>query len=111
MATDNANLRQEARQLLQVARIERPTIKILMYTDAPDVVTRRRTGAFSLGRMIEHLQGHSAVFARFDVRLESRYRENSLTANNKLNDLLNREAQTGAPFDEIWFFGVHQINK
>jgi hypothetical protein len=93
-----------------VSRFDKPTIKILLYTDAPNLVTRRRTGPFSLGRMIQHLEGHSPAFARFDVRWESRYLNNSVIANNKLHDLLDREAQTGEPFDQIWFFGVHQIN-
>lgn len=111
MALNKSNPRQEAQQLFQLSRIDKPTIKILLYTDAPKLVTRRRTGPFSLGRMIQHLEGHSPAFARFDIRLESRYRNNSFTADNKLHDLLEAEARAGAPFDQIWFFGIHQINK
>lgn len=111
MAQENLrNLRADARELFELRTTDKPTIKILLYTDAPEFVTDRRVGAFSLGRMLQHLRGHSPAFARFDVRLESRYR-NSLTANNKLNDILEKERKTGAQFDQIWFFGIHQINK
>lgn len=105
------NPRTNARELLEVGKIEKPRIKILLYTDTPEIVTRERLGAFGLGRMIDHLEGHTPVFARFDVRYESRYINNSLQANNMLDRLLSREAETGQQFDQIWFFGLHQINR
>lgn len=105
------NFRDESRQLFELPHVNKPTIKILLYTDAPNLVTTRRVGSFSLGRMIEHLEGHSPAFANLEIRWESRYRDNSLTANNKLHDLLEAEAKTGEPFDQIWFFGIHQINR
>lgn len=105
------NPRASARKLFEVGKIEKPRIKILLYTDAPEIVTRERFGAFGLGRMIDHLEGHAPVFGRFDVRYESRYINNSLEANNMLDSLLTREAETGLQFDQIWFFGLHQINR
>jgi hypothetical protein len=112
MAQDTShNPRTNARELFEVGKIEKPTIKILLYTDAPEIITREHFGAFGLGRMIDHLNGHSPVFARFDVRYESRYINNSLVANNTLDALLSREAETGQQYDQIWFFGLHQINR
>jgi hypothetical protein len=103
--------RTKARQLFEVGNIKKPVIKILFYTDSPENVTEASNGAFGLGRMKEHLEGHSPVFAKFNVKYESRYINNSEIANNRLDDLLSREAQTGQQFDQIWFFGVHQINR
>lgn len=103
--------RESARILFEVEKIGRPKIKILLYTDAPEVVTKETFGAFGLGRMIKHLEGHSPVFGKFDPRYESRYTDNSDVANNTLDRLLEREKETGHPFDQIWFFGIHQINR
>lgn len=112
MDQDSAfDLREEARQLFDLSGVQKPAIKILLYTDAPDVVTREIGGTFSLGRMIEHLEGHSPAFAQFEVRWLSRYRDDDRSLTNKLHDVLNQEAGTGEPFDQIWFFGLHQINK
>lgn len=89
----------------------KPTIKILLYTDNPLIAPTDDFGEFfGLGSMIERLQDHAPTFANIDVRWFSRNSDDDNQANNKLNDLLNREAATGEPFDEIWFFGLHQSN-
>jgi hypothetical protein len=115
MSEETIGTRREAfRRVFERGKIEnRPEIKILLYTDAPELVTKEVTGMFSLGRMIDHLKGHPPAFAALaEPRVESRYRNNSRSANNKLDTLLSEEkARTGSTFDQIWFFGIHQINK
>ena len=103
--------RADARELFELSDRDKPPIKILLYTDAPEFVTESPTGAFGLGRMKQHIEGHSPAFARFDVRYESRYPTNSPTATNKIDDILKRATRPEDQFDQIWFFGVHQINK
>lgn len=101
-----------ARRLFEVSRVNKPTIKILLYTDAPRLVTKSRAGMFGLGQMIQHLQGHAPAFARLDIRWMSRYLANSPDAVNKLDTVLKTEFDTtGTYFDQVWFFGIHQINK
>ena len=90
----------------------RPKIKILLYTDDPQVSTTNKFGEFlGLGSMIERLNEHAPAFADLEIKWESRSSDNSHHADNKINDVLKREAEnTGQPFDEIWFFGLHQAN-
>jgi hypothetical protein len=93
-------------------RVEQPTIKILLYTDDPDDIPRTSGKDLGLGRMIEHLLAHAPASARLDPKWVSRSSSNRVHADNKLDDVLRKELeQTGQPFDEIWFFGLHQANK
>jgi hypothetical protein len=41
----------------------------------------------------------------------SRNSSNETHADQKLDAELEKECQTGQPFDEVWFFGFHQSNK
>ncbi|MEN3328160.1 MAG: hypothetical protein V7638_2967 [Acidobacteriota bacterium] len=89
---------------------EKPTIKILLYTDDPRSITDG-TKLLGLSSMIERLKAHSPAFADLEVKLVSRSSTNDARADNKLNVVLEREvAEKRAPFDEIWFFGLHQAN-
>lgn len=89
---------------------EKPTIKILLYTDDPRSITDG-TKLLGLSSMIERLHAHSPTFADLDVKLVSRSSTNDARADNKLNVVLEREAaENRPPFDEIWFFGLHQAN-
>jgi len=89
---------------------EKPTIKILLYTDDPRSITNG-TKLLGLSSMIERLQAHAPAFADLSVKWVSRSSRNDVHADNKLNIVLEREvADTKAPFDEIWFFGLHQTN-
>src|ERR1051326_4669149 len=100
------------RELFGLTGIERPTIKILLYTDAPFDVVKEPVGDFGLGRMIALLKAHAPAFADLCVKWESRYPRGSTHADNKIHVLLRREQEeTGQPFDQIWFFGLHQVNK
>jgi hypothetical protein len=99
-------------KLADLARLGRPTIKILLYTDARDDVVKEPSGDFGLGLMINLLLEHEPAFAKLCVKWESRYPKGSTHAENKINVVLRREEdETGQPFDQIWFFGVHQVNK
>lgn len=102
----------EARELFEISTLERPTIKILLYTDAPTAVVREPAGRFGLGRMIQQLEAHAPAFAKVCVKWAGRYSPGSRRADNKINIVMANEVQqTKEPFDEIWFFGLHQINK
>lgn len=102
----------DTRTLYDLSTIQKPTIKILLYTDAPTRVVREAVGFFGLGRMIAQLEGHAPAFANLDIKWEARYSPGSDHADNKINVALEREIkETGKPFDQIWFFGIHQINK
>jgi hypothetical protein len=100
------------RKLAGLTRLKKPTIKILLYTDAPEVVVKEPVGDFGLGRMIALLRSHAPAFADLCVKWESRYPKGSTHAENKIHIVLRREEdETGYPFDQIWFFGIHQVNK
>ncbi len=89
----------------------RPTIKILLYTDDPQVSPTAHLGEFlGLGSMIERLNQHAPTFADLNIKWISRNTDSSNHANNRIDAVLAQEAQTGEPFDEIWFFGLHQAN-
>jgi hypothetical protein len=89
-----------------------PTIKILLYTDDPDDVTPEDSRKdFGLVKMLEHLKAREPAFANFCIKWVSRNSSNQTHADQKLDDVLERERKTGHPFEEIWFFGLHQANK
>ena len=89
---------------------QRPTIKILLYTDDPNAITDGKN-LLGLGSMIDRLNDHAPVFAKLSVKWVSRSSDQNHHADNKLDVVLRREVeQTGEPFDEIWFFGLHQAN-
>jgi len=100
------------RELAGVSRLKRPMIKILLYTDARDDIVQEPVGKFGLGRMIELLHAHGPAFAELCVKWESRYPKRSSRAENRIHVVMKREVeQTGYPFDQIWFFGGHLVNK
>lgn len=100
------------RELVGLSRLEKPTIKILLYTDARDDVVKAPVGDFGLGRMIALLKEHGPAFADLDIRWESRYPTGSNHAENKIHVVLRKEEEkTRKPFDQIWFFGAHLVNR
>lgn len=87
----------------------RPTIKILLYTDDPLGITND-DGFFGLQSMIVRLQAHQPRFAIFAIQFLSRSSNIARHADNRLDVALERErTRSGSPFDEIWFFGTHQV--
>lgn len=89
---------------------EKPTIKILLYTDDPGKVTPDSKADLGLGRMIERLEAHEPGYARLEPKWVSRDSEGP-HARNKIDAVLEREEdETGKPFDEVWFFGLLQAN-
>lgn len=90
---------------------DKPTIKILIYTDDPQVSASSLPGDFfGIGSMLDRLQAHAPAFAHLKTELVCRNSTPATHADNKINVVLDREAATGEPFDEIWFFGLHQAN-
>ena len=84
--------------------VEKPTIKILLYTDDPRFSLSENFDQFlGLGLMVERLNGHAPTFADISTTLVNR--SNERHADNKLDAVLARES-----FDEIWFFGAQQVN-
>ena len=89
---------------------EKPTIKILLYTDDPNVISDGKN-LLGLNSMIERLKAHAPVFADLSIKWVSRSSDQNHHADNKLNVVMCKEVEeTGEPFDEIWFFGLHQAN-
>lgn len=91
---------------------KKPTIKILLYTDDPQIAPTDDFGQFfGLGSMIERLKAHTPTFADLEIKWFSRNSDAAHHADNKLDVILNNEVhETDEPFDEIWFFGLHQSN-
>jgi len=91
---------------------EPPTIKILLYTDDPDDITPTDSRKdFGLVSMLEHLTAREPASAHLCIKWVSRNSTNQAHADQKLDDVLEKERLTGHPFEEIWFFGMHQANK
>lgn len=89
---------------------KKPTIKILLYTDDPNAISQG-TNLLGLSSMIDRLKAHTPAFADLSVKWVSRSSDSQHHADNKLNVVMAREIEeTGEPFDEIWFFGLHQAN-
>jgi len=83
---------------------EKPNIRILLYTDDP-LGIRNGDGLTGLSRMQAHLHAHAPAFAKFEVEFLSRNADANNHAGHKLTDELL------ARFDEVWLFGVHQVNR
>ena len=84
--------------------VEKPTIKILLYTDDAQFSESKSFDQFlGLGLMIERLKGHEPTFATIETKLVNR--STATHADNKLDAVL-----AGESFDEIWFFGAQQGN-
>ena len=77
-----------------------PSIRILLYADDPNGI---RTGndTSDLNTMIDHLRARDPAFGHFEVTWMSR---NCPGSDNRLTP------QRLQLFDEIWFFGIHQLN-
>ncbi len=86
---------------------EKPTIKILLYTDDPNEATRGND-LFGIGSLIERLEAHAPAFAALRIERVSRS-SLKIHADKKIDSVLKKEGETaGQTFDEIWFFGFHQ---
>ena len=85
---------------------DKPNIRILLYTDDPEKVTTGVDQRLGLGLMINLLHAHEPAFARVCFDLVSRNSSRTLHADQKLTDVLSKRE-----YDQIWFFGLHQVNK
>jgi hypothetical protein len=87
-------------------KAEKPTIKILLYTDDPEIAPTNDPGQlFGLGSMLDRLHAHAPSFAKIETTWISRNPDPDHHAANKLDTILKNQ-----DFDEIWFFGMHQSN-
>lgn len=100
-----------SRELHNLPPAEKPTVKILLYTDDPSQVVGGTGPPLGLGRMVDHLRGQAPAFANLCIKYKSRYPLGSTSAENKINVVLENEDKTGAPFDQVWFFGLHKVSK
>lgn len=98
-------------ELPHLPRSGKPKLRILLYTDDPELVVGPTHGPFGLELMSEHLRGHEPAFADLSIMLESRYPLGSSSADNRINTVLKKADDSEKPFDQVWFFGFHQINK
>jgi hypothetical protein len=101
----------EERDLLGLSLADKPTIRILLYTDDRQEVVNRPVGTFGLGRMIRQLRAHAPAFADLDIQYETRYPAGSSEAKNKIHVVLAKADEAKKTIDQIWFFGLHQVNK
>lgn len=91
--------------------VEPPLLKILLYTDDPEVVPPDNPNKdLGLAFLLEHLNTRGLTFANLRVKWVSRYSSIQASADQKLDAVLERERQTNHQFDEIWVFGFHQSN-
>jgi hypothetical protein len=90
---------------------EKPTIRILLYTDDPQEIVKGPAADLGLGLMINHLMGHAPAFANLSITYEPRYKGLGSKANNKINVVLDNADAKNEPFDQVWVFGLHQVNR
>ncbi len=84
---------------------ERPTIRILFYTDYPSMSINNENDEWGLLHLKNLVESHSPAFAKFSVDYQNRIPDHINNPNNinKLDVLLD----TGN-YDEVWFFGKYQ---
>lgn len=95
------------RHLNNTEGAEKPTIKILLYTDDPNGITNGEE-LLGLGPMKRHLLAHKPAFANVIVEWVSRYSKEFGNADKKLDALLKN---TDKPYDEVWIFGTFQATR
>jgi hypothetical protein len=100
-----------SRSLHNLPTSEKPTIRILLYTDDPQEIVKGPAADLGLGLMINHLEGHPPAFANLSITYEPRYTGIGPKANNKINLVLDNADAKGEPFDQVWVFGLHQVNR
>lgn len=88
--------------------LEKPIIRILIYTDDPISVTDDEIPPFGVGRLKKHLKLHEPAFAKLCVELKSRNKDEGSHADCRLDDSILKAKE---PYHQIWFFGIHQVNR
>jgi hypothetical protein len=92
-----------SRSLQDLSSANEPTLRILLYTDDPDVADE--TTGWSLSRMTAHIKARPPAFAKLCIDLINRNSGTEQRADNKLYpELISK-------YHQIWFFGTHQINR
>lgn len=94
----------EGNERLPLLHDAKPTIKILIYTDDP-FGFRDGDELNDLGTMLAHLRAHAPTFALLDIKWMSRNSSYKKHADHKLDAALLKE------YDEVWFFGLHQLSR
>lgn len=104
----STNSRRGTSGIRHLLYVEKPTIKILFYTDDPTSI-KDDDSFLGLRSLRFRLRAHQPTSADFGVGFSSRSSTIATHADNKIDVLMEREVkETGKPFDEIWFFGTHQ---
>jgi len=88
-------------------RLDKPTIRVLIYTDDPNKI--REDGNFGIREFRKQLAAHPTAFANVDLRpVVSRNSGPNLNqhADRTIDAELNQNL-----YHEVWFFGLHQIKK
>jgi len=91
-------------------RMEKPSIRVLIYTDDPNKI--REDGNFGIREFRRQLAAHPPAFANIDLRpVISRNSGPHLNqhADRRIDTELNQNPNS--PYHEVWFFGLHQIKK
>lgn len=90
--------------------LDKPTIRVLIYTDDPNKI--QENGNFGIRELRRQLAAHPPAFANIDLRpVVSRNSGPNINqhADRTLDHELDQNQAT--PYHEVWFFGLHQINK
>lgn len=90
-----------AQAILKLMKIP---IEILIYTDDPTRVDEERS--MGIRELRRHINAHQPAFAEIHITLVSRNSD----ANHHADHLLHHELAK-KNYDQVWFFGIHQINK
>ena len=85
----------------------KPTIRILLYTDAPNGITNGEE-QFGLGPMIRHLFAHKTGLCRCVCREWVSRFSNTGDSEKKLEALLKDQSKS---YDEVGFFGTFQATR
>lgn len=97
-----------------LAPAEKPTIKVLLYTDDPQLVkdVEDEEIAFGVGRLKKFMARHPPAFATVpppELVSRNELPPDDETGRPRTAQKLNPELLER--FDQVWFFGIHQVNK
>ena len=94
-------------QIESLNSIDKPTIRVLIYTDDPKKI--QEPGNFGIAEFRKQLAAHPPAFANIDLTpVVSRNSGPNISqhADRTIDTELNQNL-----YHEVWFFGLHQINK
>ncbi|MBV9822657.1 MAG: hypothetical protein JO144_10500 [Actinobacteria bacterium] len=105
--TDPMGIRIDREHILWPLFCPRPVVRILFYTDRPDVVSPGED--FSTTTLRDWIQAANNFYADFQIDIVNRFAGAS-TVNGVVHATSTLTAQFLAGYDQVWFFGVNQCN-